>query len=80
MADARNVAMKVSLTDETFRRLKVVSERQGLPHSVVAAIAIGQYVAQHYGQVEMVEKMAAMTEKALAELPKQLELLGEAIK
>lgn len=75
--EARSVGFKVSLTPEIFRKLKVVADRQGMPHSVVGALAIGEYVARHYGQVETIEKVAEITEKALAELPRQLELMHQ---
>ncbi len=72
MPNLRTSSLKVNITPEVYERLRALAERQGQAPSVLASVAVGQYVSAHMApldtQREMLERAMEMVEK----MPQQL--------
>ncbi len=72
MANLRSASIKVNVTPEVYARLKQLADRQGQVPSVLAAVAVGQYVSAHSAPIEMQEKMLGQVMEMVERLPQQL--------
>lgn len=74
---ARSAAIKVNITPELYEKLRILGERQGQTAGTLASFAVGQFVSQQWGPVEMQQRVEAETVALLKALPAQLELMIE---
>ena len=71
----RDDSLRINMSTETKERLQRVSDAFGMPPATIAALAIGQYIAQQERTLVAVESMTDKMAQAVGgELGEQLKL------